>query len=112
MVWELFSRQPTFMSTPVAIEFTDATVVAVSPRQISTSLGAEQAILQLDTGKYFSLNPVGARVWQLLAQPRSIGEVLATLLTEYEVPAERCRADLLALIGKLQVAGLVEVRSA
>jgi len=97
------------MSTPAAIEFSDATVVAVSPRQISTAMGAEQAILQLDSGKYFGLNPVGARVWQLLAQPRTVSEVLATLLAEYEVPADRCRADLLALLHKLHAAGLLVV---
>jgi hypothetical protein len=97
------------MTAPAPIEFSDATVVAVSPRQISTAMGAEQAILQLDSGKYFGLNPVGARVWQLLAQPRTVSEVLATLLAEYEVPAERCRADLLALLHKLHAAGLLVV---
>jgi hypothetical protein len=73
-------------------------------------MGPEQAILQLDSGKYFGLNPVGARVWQLAAEPRKVSEILATLLAEYEVPADRCRADLLALLQKLQAAGLVEVR--
>lgn len=100
------------MTAPAPSEFTDATVVAVSPRQISTAMGAEQAILQLDSGKYFGLNPVGARVWQLLAQPRTVSEVLATLLAEYEVPADRCRADLLALLHKLHAAGLIAVQPA
>ncbi len=75
-------------------------------------MGAEQAILQLDSGKYFGLNPVGARVWQLVAAPRKVSEILATLLSEYEVPADRCRADLFALLQKLQEAGLIEVRPA
>lgn len=74
-------------------------------------MGAEQAILQLDSGKYFGLNPVGARVWQLAAEPRKVSEILATLLAEYEVPADRCRADLFALLQKLQAAGLIEVRN-
>ena len=73
-------------------------------------MGPEQAILQLDSGKYYGLNPVGARVWQLLAQPHQVSEVLTTLLAEYDVPADRCRADLFALLQKLQAAGLVEVR--
>ena len=89
----------------------DDSIVTVSPRQISSAMGAEQAILQLDSGKYFGLNPVGARVWQLLATPRAVSEVLATLLAEYEVPAERCRADLIALLEKLRAAGLIEVRN-
>ena len=98
------------MSTAAPVEILDTSVVAISARQISSAMGAEQAILQLDSGKYFGLNPVGARVWQLAAEPRKVSEILATLLAEYEVPADRCRADLLALLQKLQAAGLVEVR--
>ena len=75
-------------------------------------MGREQAILQLDSGKYFGLNPVGARVWQLLASPQPVSAVLATLLAEYDVPAERCRADLFALLEKLRAAQLIEVRPA
>ena len=93
------------------IEIHDDSVVTVSSRQISSAMGAEQAILQLDSGKYFGLNPVGARVWQLAGQPRKFAEILATLLAEYEVPAERCRADLHALLAKLHAAGLVEIRN-
>lgn len=100
------------MPDAAQIEIRDDSIVAVTPRQISCGLGAEAAILQMDSGKYYSLNPVGARVWQLLASPRPVGELLATLLAEYEVPADRCRADLLALLQKLQTAGLIEVRAA
>lgn len=99
------------MPEAVQIEIRDDSVVTVSSRQISSAMGAEQAILQLDSGKYFGLNPVGARVWQLATEPRKVSEILATLLAEYEVPAERCRADLHALLGKLQAAGLIEIRN-
>ena len=93
-------------------EIHDDSVIAVTSRQISCGLGAEAAILQMESGKYYSLNPVGARVWQLLASPKQVSELLATVLAEYEVPADRCRADLLALLQKLQAAGLIEVRAA
>ena len=98
------------MPTAAPVEILDTSVVAISARQISSAMGAEQAILQLDSGKYFGLNPVGARVWQLAAEPHKVSEILATLLAEYEVPADRCRADLFALLQKLQAAGLIEVR--
>ena len=98
------------MTDATPIEIHDHSVVAISSRQISSAMGAEQAILQLDSGKYFGLNPVGARVWQLVAEPRKVGEILATLLAEYEVPADRCRADLLAVLRQLHAAGLIEVR--
>lgn len=99
------------MTDATPIEIHDDSVVGVSSRQISSAMGAEQAILQLDSGKYFGLNPVGARIWQLAAEPRKVGDILATLLAEYEVPADRCRADLLAVLHQLHAAGLIEVRN-
>ncbi len=100
------------MPETAQFEIRDDSTIALSPRQVSCGLGAESAILQMDSSKYFSLNPVGARVWQLLASPKQVNELLAALLAEYEVPADRCRADLLALLQKLQAAGLIEVRAA
>ncbi|MFM8469519.1 MAG: PqqD family peptide modification chaperone [Limisphaerales bacterium] len=100
------------MPETAQIEIRDDSIVAVTPRQISSAMGAEQAILQLDSGKYFGLNPVGARIWQLIAEPRRVSDILATLLNEYDVPADRCRADLLALLEKLRAANLIVVQPA
>ena len=100
------------MPEAAQLDIQDNSTIAVTPRQISCGLGAEAAILQMESGKYYSLNPVGARVWQLLASPQKVSELHAAILAEYEVPADRCRADLIALLQKLQTAGLIEVRPA
>jgi len=87
-------------------------VVSASPEQVSCPLGEESAILNLKNSVYYGLDAVGARVWNLLQQPRSIGELRDTLLDEYEVEAERCERDLLNLLEKMRDEGLIEVRSA
>jgi len=85
-------------------------IVVMAPEQISCPLGEESAILNLKNSMYYGLDPVGARVWSLLQQPRSVGEVRDALLSEYEVEAGRCEADLLALLEKMLSEGLIEVR--
>jgi hypothetical protein len=87
-------------------------IVVMAPEQISCPLGEESAILNLKNSMYYGLDPVGARVWSLLQQPRSVGEIRDTLLSEYEVEADRCEADLLALLEKMRGEGLIEVRVA
>ncbi|MGH9744570.1 MAG: PqqD family peptide modification chaperone [Candidatus Acidiferrales bacterium] len=79
--------------------------------QISCPLGEESAILNLRNSVYYGLDPVGARVWALLQEPRSIGELRDTLLSEYEVEAAQCEQDLLALLEKMRSEGLIEVRA-
>jgi hypothetical protein len=87
------------------------TIVVASKDNVSCALGAEAAILNMSSGVYYGLDPVGARVWNLLEQPRSVEDLRAAVLEEYEVEPARCEADLLALLEKLHFEGLIEVRS-
>lgn len=87
-------------------------IVNAAPEQVSCPLGDEAAILNLKNTVYYGLNPVGARVWTLLQQPRSIGELRDTILGEYDVDAGRCESDLLELLEKMKSEGLIQVRSA
>ena len=87
-------------------------IVVAASEQVSCSLGEESAILNLRNSVYYGMNPVGARIWSLLKQPRSIEELRATLLNEYEVDAELCERDLLDLLEKMRSEGLIEVRGA
>jgi hypothetical protein len=86
-------------------------IVVVAKEQVSCPLGAEAAVLNLKNSVYYGLDSVGARVWTLLQQPRSVGELRDTLLSEYEVEARRCEQDLLALLESMRSEGLIEVRA-
>ena len=90
--------------------FTQDTVVAVTPSAVSADMGGEEIILNLTSGIYFGLDAVGARIWSLLKEPRSVANILETLLAEYDVESERCKADLLALLTNLSEAHLIEVK--
>jgi Coenzyme PQQ synthesis protein D (PqqD) len=87
-------------------------IVKAAPDQVSCPLGEESAILNLKNSVYYGLDPVGARIWNLLQQPRSVGELRDALLAEYEVDADRCERDLLDLLEKMRGEGLIQVRSA
>ena len=87
-------------------------IVSAAPEQVSCPLGDEAAILNLNNTVYYGLNPVGARVWNLLQQPRSVGELRDALLKEYDVEPGRCESDLLELLEKMRTEGLIQVQSA
>jgi hypothetical protein len=86
-----------------------STVVAV-PNQISSSLGEEAVILELTQGVYYGLNSVGARIWELLKEPRTAGEIRDVILDEYDAEPEAVTRDLLGLLTELADRGLIEVR--
>ncbi len=85
-------------------------VVVSAKDQVSCDLAGEAAILNLKNGVYYGLDPLGARIWNLIQTPRTVNEVCETLLKEYDVQADRCECDLLALLQKLATERLIEVR--
>lgn len=84
--------------------------VVVARDQVSSDLGGETAILNFRTGTYYGLNAVGVRIWDLIQEPRSVGDIRDVLVNEYEVEPGRCESDLVALLQLLAEEGLVEVR--
>lgn len=87
-------------------------VVVTSKDQVSCSVDDEVAIVHVRVGIYYGLDPVGARIWELIATPRRVRTVRDTLVAEYQVDARRCEDDLLALLQTMAEAGLVEVSDA
>ncbi len=87
-------------------------IVRATRDHVACSLGDESAILNMKNSVYYGLNPVGTRVWNLVQEPRIVGDIRDTLLDEYEVEAQQCERDLLDLLEKMREQGLIEVREA
>lgn len=85
--------------------------VVAAKDQISSDLGQEVVILNLRTGVYHGLNAVGARIWNLLQEPRIVNDIKDVILNEYDVEPDCCERDLLVLLQKLADEGLIEVRN-
>jgi hypothetical protein len=66
------------------------------------------ALLDLDTGNYFNLNPTGALVLQRLLDGDSPEQAATRLTEEYAVAREEAEQDVAALVRELEAAGLIE----
>ena len=93
--------------TPCAI--TTSSRVVAAKDQVSSSLAGEMVILSLQTERYFGLDRVGARIWDLLKAPARVADIRDTIVAEYEVEPERCERDVLALLERLADQGLIEM---
>jgi hypothetical protein len=85
-------------------------VVVAAADQVSADLDGEAAILNLSNGVYYGLNPVGARVWELVQEPVAVGALCDRLMEEFDVERRRCEEEVLALLAELAGARLIEVR--
>ena len=74
---------------------------------MAREVGNELVILDVASGSYFGLDPVGARIWQLLSVGMSLNDAAEVLVGEYEVERSQMESDLKALVEKLSAEGLV-----
>lgn len=72
------------------------------PTQVmARQVGDETVILDLVGGTYYGLDPVGARIWQLMGKGKTLAEICDTMLDEYEVTRDDLERDVVELADKL-----------
>ena len=69
----------------------------------------EMVLLDMESGQYFGLNEVGARIWSLLQEGLTFSAFLGTLLKEYDVSEEQMRSDIQKFLDHLLTLSLVGV---
>lgn len=74
---------------------------------IAQIIAGETVIIDLSGGLYFSLDPVGTRVWELLSQGASIREIVAQMHAEYDVLQDTLERDIVMLGDTLLAKSLV-----
>lgn len=68
---------------------------------IAREVSGETVILNLESGTYYGLDPVGAFIWQLLTRGESLRNICYVLPEEFEVDTETAQRDLESLIDDL-----------
>ena len=86
-------------------------IVVRNERTLSAEVDGELMAMSVERGMCYGLNAVGTRIWALIAEPRSVGDLCAQLRQEFDVEEEECRRDVVDLLEELRAEGLATVRS-
>lgn len=74
-----------------------------------TDIVGETCMMSIDNGRYYGLDEVGTRIWEILAEPTSSADVVACLLREYDVSETECRTQVKSFLDHLVQERLVVV---
>lgn len=85
--------------------------ITISPEVLFRDVDGEAVILNLKNGKYYGLDPVGTRMWTVLAEQKELRAAHRLLLEEYEVGAEQLEQDLVAFVDKMAGHALMQVNA-
>jgi hypothetical protein len=89
----------------------DTKNVKVPDEVVFEKVGEEYVLLELNLGKYFGLNDIGSRIWELLTESGDPQIVLARLLEEFDVSNEVVTVDLERLLNELAEKKLIAISS-
>ena len=74
---------------------------------INQKVGDELVILNLESGHYFGLDEVGARMVELIAEHGHVDKVVACMAEEYDAPQAQIKDDLVELLRELTKNNLI-----
>jgi hypothetical protein len=71
-------------------------------------VGAEEVLMMsVEAGRYYGLNAVAARIWELLETPKTIAQICAQICEEFEVDSPTCETAVLKFVNVLIDNGIV-----
>ena len=85
------------------------TIVKWADDLVSCDLDGETALMSVENGKYYGLDPIGSRIWVLLEQARPVSAICSLLLEGFEVEPSQCEHDVLAFLNELAQDNLIKV---
>jgi hypothetical protein len=106
---------PSALQTPTTKEMKPMRPILLGDRVripadvVHKKVADETVLLDLDAGVYFGLDPVGTRVWEILAGQGDLRLVVETMVREYDAAPDDIARDVLDLIQRLAEKGLVEI---
>jgi hypothetical protein len=74
-----------------------------------SQLGSELVLMDTKTGEYMGVNAVGTLIWNLLAEPRPVTELVAALTQQFEVSEAQCKAEVEQFIADLDKRKLISL---
>lgn len=75
----------------------------------ATELDGEKVMMNLELGKYFALNSVGSRIWDIIENEIQVKDIVETLLKEYKVDKKKCEESVINYLVLLENEKLIEV---
>lgn len=105
------SAQPTPQAPPADDGLLEA-AVRVPDHVVHRAFVNETVVLNLQTGLYHGLNPVGGRMLEALERERTVRDAVRRLADEFgEVSADDIERDVRAFCADLVLRGLIELDS-
>jgi hypothetical protein len=91
------------------LRVTSESILVQDNEPAGANLEGGHVLLSVRAGAYFSLNPMASEIWQMLAEPCPVGEIIASLSDSCDVDAQTIVRDVTPFLQTLVNHRLVRV---
>ena len=82
-------------------EITTETVISPIEEIVAGDIDGETVMMSVENGKYYGLDDIGSRIWELIERPVKVSDLIDTLLERFDVDRETCERDVLKFLNGL-----------
>lgn len=75
----------------------------------ANEIDGEVVMMNIQTGKYYGLDDVGTRIWEMMKEEIQVQQIIRQLLKEYNVSEQECAQDVMQLLSDLEQNQLIRV---
>ncbi len=85
------------------------TILVQDNEPIPATVDEQMVVLSIRAGAYFGFNKVGTEIWNMLTEPRRVGQILDSLSQAHDVDADTMTRDVTRFLQDLIERRLVRV---
>lgn len=86
-------------------------IIKVNPDVLTTLVDDELGMMNIESGYYYTLSPVGKEIWDIIGREKSFESLKESLMGLYEVSKEDCHNQVLELLESMHTNGLIIVEN-
>jgi hypothetical protein len=84
-------------------------IIRVNPDVLTTLVDDELGMMNVESGFYYTLSPVGKEIWDIIGREKSFETLKRTLMKQYKVSEEQCHREVLELLESMHINGLIKI---
>jgi hypothetical protein len=83
-------------------------IVVQAEGNIVSDMGSEKVMMSVSSGKYYNLGEVGGRIWEHMASPITVRQLVDLLTAEYDIERTACEGQIAAFLDNLYKEQLIQ----
>lgn len=85
--------------------------IKLNQELLSSSIDGETVMMSIENGKYYGLNTVASRIWEIIKTQPLYSELIDTLTSEYQIDKPQCEKDTNLFLSKLIENKLISIEN-